>query len=245
MASSELLPQGENQVQRATRLIGSAIVRGDHAAEGLLPVEAEMCRTLGVGRNVLREAVKTLAGKGLLATARRAGTRVRPRREWHLLDPAVLAWAAEAAAVRAELLADLTQLRLMLEPEVAAAAARSATAGDSLRLLEAYEAMQRHARDPVRAVEADIAFHERLFEAAHNQLLGSLWRAFAVLLRANFDITIQAVGGYIRNLEVHGLVAEAVRAGDEGAARAAMQRLLANNEQDLAAMMRRDREGAS
>ena len=234
MASSE---PSESLAERATRLIGAAIVRGDHAPGGTLPVEAEMCRSLGVSRNVLREAVKTLAGKGFLRTVRRAGTIVQPRNAWNLLDPQVLAWSIETAAVRDGLLIELTQLRAIIEPEAAALAARHATATEIEQLLEACVAMERHAEDRDLAIEADVLFHERLFLASHNDLLVSLLRAFIVLLREDFALTMERVGGYIRNLEQHRTVAEAVARRNAKAARAAMRQLLANNEADLAAIL--------
>ena len=70
--------QPESLAERTAREIGSAIVGGDHAAGATLPVEADLARSLGVSRNVVREAVKTLAAKGLLRTNRRGGTVVLP-----------------------------------------------------------------------------------------------------------------------------------------------------------------------
>ena len=77
----------ESVTARIARTIGMAIARGDYAPGDTLPVEAELCRSLNVGRNVLREAVKTLAGKDLLRTVRRTGTIVLAKSQWNLLDP--------------------------------------------------------------------------------------------------------------------------------------------------------------
>jgi DNA-binding FadR family transcriptional regulator len=198
-----------------------------------------LCRSLNVGRNVLREAVKTLAGKDLLRTVRRTGTIVLPKSQWNLLDPEVLRWTLAAGSLRHDLLSELTQLRVMIEPEVAALAAKNATTTETLRLCEAYEAMRRHCNDSVLAIETDLHFHQCLFAGAHNQLVASLFRSFSVLLRANFELTLGSKGGFIRNLEQHGDVAEAVHRHDPDAARRAMLQLLANNEADLAEVMQR------
>ena len=48
---------------------------------------------LDVSRTVLREAIKVLAGKGLVESRPKTGTRVRPRAEWNFLDPDVLCLA--------------------------------------------------------------------------------------------------------------------------------------------------------
>jgi len=224
----------ENLTLRTANLIGKAIVAGDYPAGSTLPVESDMGRTFDVSRNILREAIKTLAGKGLLKTARRAGTLVLPTEKWNLLDPSVLAWTASTDALRGDLMRELTQLRVMIEPEVAALAAQNATTAQTLRLVEAYDAMERHQHHAARAIDADILFHRRLFEASHNRLVGSLLPAFTVLLRANFEFAVRAAGGFIRNLGEHRLIAEAVHARDAAAARAAMLQLLSKNETDLA-----------
>jgi DNA-binding FadR family transcriptional regulator len=234
----------ESVTARVARTIGMAIARGDYAPGANLPVEAELCRSLRVGRNVLREAVKTLAGKGLLRTVRRTGTVVQPKNQWNLLDPDVLRWTLAADALRYDLLLELTRLRAMIEPEVAAMAAKNATTTETLRLYEAYEAMRRHRNDSVLAIETDLRFHRCLFAGAHSQLVASLFRSFSVLLRANFELTLGSKGGYIRNLEQHGDVAEAVHRRDPDAARRAMLRLLANNEADLAEVMQRGGPGS-
>ena len=49
-----------------------------------------------MSRTVVREAIKVLAAKGLVESRPKVGTFVRPRRDWNLLDPDVLAWQIEA-----------------------------------------------------------------------------------------------------------------------------------------------------
>ena len=57
-----------------------------------LPPEPELEARFGVGRGVEREAIKTLAAKGLVSVRPRHGTQVLPRHEWSLLDRDVLSW---------------------------------------------------------------------------------------------------------------------------------------------------------
>jgi DNA-binding FadR family transcriptional regulator len=230
------LPGTGTLMERVACEIGRRIVAGEYPQGQQLPFEQSIATELGVGRNIVREAIKALVAKGLLKTLRRAGTTVQPKGQWNLLDPDVLDWNVSNAGNREALIAELTQLRRILEPEVAALAAQFASRADCLRLLEAYEAMERHINDPVRAIAADILFHERLFEATHNQLIQSLVKAFVVLLRSIFAVSIKNDGGFIRNLKEHLVVAEAVLAKDPEAARAAMRVLLGNNESDLLAM---------
>jgi DNA-binding FadR family transcriptional regulator len=115
-------------------------------------------------------------------------------------------------------------------------AARNATTGEALRLIEAFEQMEANADDEAEAIRADILFHQRLFEACHNQLLYSLVRTVIVVLKANFELSIKDGKGFIRNLEEHGEVADAVRRGDPEAARAAMLRILTTNAEGIELM---------
>jgi DNA-binding FadR family transcriptional regulator len=232
--------KGTSLVDSTARQIGMAIVSGEFGTKKPLPIEAEIMKRYRVSRNVVREAVKTLVGKGLLRTVRRAGTFVEPKQAWNLLDADVLAWTMTSPPLRASLLGQLTQLRFMIEPEVAALAATHATTTEILRISEAYEAMEHNRFDAEKAVNADIDFHQRLFDAAHNDLIRSLLPAFVTLLRSNFELTIHSANGYIRNLEEHRLIAEAVRSRDPDQARRAMHNLLHNNQEDISKMLSGD-----
>lgn len=227
------------KIKAVVDAIGSSIASGDRSPGEILATESAMCQQLNVGRNVLREGLKILAGKGLVRTVRRAGTSVLPQSQWNMLDPDVLRWILATENLRSEMLRELAELRRMIEPEVAALAAANATTTETLRLFECYEGMERFKDEPARAIEADISYHQRMFEAAHSPLLSSLFRAFVVLLRANFVITVNA--GYIDNLVEHRLAAEAIRDRNPDAARAAMLRLLDNNEVAMAKMTRASR----
>jgi DNA-binding FadR family transcriptional regulator len=224
--------QAENLAERAARVIGGAVVNGDHRPGAALPIEAELARTLVVSRNVVREAVKTLAAKGLLRTNRRGGTIVLPVLRWNLLDPQVIAWALAAQAHRAGALAELAQLAAMVLPEIAALAARHATTTQTLRLAEACEAIA--AADAARTVEAQIAFLVRLFDAARNRIAASLVPAFAALWRA---------APLRRNDAAYRAVAEAVQRRDGTAARQAMSELVAASETGTSAPRVRVRAG--
>ena len=223
-------PRGSTLVDGAVDWIGSRIIGGEFAPNSTLPVENEIAANLGVGRNVVREAVKILSDKRLLRTVRRRGMLVLPKAEWNSLDDHVIAWSLALEPLRDELLDELTVLRSMVEPEVAALAAQAATTTEVLRLFEAVELMELHASgDKAQAIEADIYFHRRMFEAAHNRILLGLMRPVFALLRANFASAIERDDGQHYYVEEHRLVAEAVRRKDPDGAHEAMRKLLRNN----------------
>ena len=119
------LPKGATRV--TVDALGSQIVTGRWEPGAKLPHEQELAAMFGVGRNVLREAVKVLGGKGLIITARRYGSRVRKKSEWNFFDTDVLSWRLSDQDGYARFLRDLTELRLCIEPRAAMLAAIHAT----------------------------------------------------------------------------------------------------------------------
>ena len=82
----------KNAHGQAVDRIGGAIVAGRYAVGATLPAEPLLCEELGVSRTVVREAVKSLAAKGLLVAGPKVGTRVLPADNWNWFDPDVVAW---------------------------------------------------------------------------------------------------------------------------------------------------------
>ena len=227
-------------LQRTVEAVGRAIVNGLHEPGSLLPVAETLAARHAVGRNIMREAIKILAEKRLLRTERRAGTSVLPESDWNFLDHEVIVWTLEKAEARDRIVDELSALRAIVEPEVAALAARSASAAQVLRLFDAVERMEGASTESA-TIEADVAFHERLFEATQNRLLFSLMRTVEAVLHANFELSLRVKHDIPQFLAEHRALAEAVRLRDAGRARAIMRDLLANNARHLASMRSMER----
>ena len=106
--------------------IGTRIVRGDYPPGTILPNEMEWAESFGVSRSVVREAIKTLMAKNLLASRQKVGSWVEPKEYWNLLDRDVLAWYAAAPNSRS-FLKSVQEFRRIIEPEAAALAAARRT----------------------------------------------------------------------------------------------------------------------
>src|SRR5215207_8016079 len=106
--------------------LGIRIVRGDLKPNEAFPNEADLGREFGASRSVIREAVKSLAAKGLLESRTRTGIRVLPPGQWNLLDLDVLGWRYGAMEPH-EFFRELFEIRLMIEPEASALAAERAS----------------------------------------------------------------------------------------------------------------------
>ncbi|MEO7248396.1 MAG: FadR/GntR family transcriptional regulator [Novosphingobium sp.] len=153
--------------------LGVAITSGRHAPGDTLEGEMEISERLHVSRTAYREAVRILAAKGMVESRQRTGTRILPRRSWHLLDPDVLAWSFETEPSEEFLLA-VFELRLIIEPEAAALAAVRRSSRDLSRMGYALEQMERHEQTSEIGRAADQQFHNLVLEASGNELLVSL-----------------------------------------------------------------------
>src|ERR1700676_1050670 len=133
------LTRSVSVVDRLVSALGRDIANGVWKPDETLPTEPELAHRFGAGRNAVREAVKILAAKGFVRTERRAGTIVRPESCWNLLAPEVLTWMLSSAANRDNLLDELSELRSIIAPTVAALAAPHASAMETLPICESYD----------------------------------------------------------------------------------------------------------
>ena len=165
--------------------LGYRISAGTYNEGETLPIEQELASSLKVGRNSLREAVKVLSGKGLLSTAPRSGTKVRPREDWNMLDPDVLKWHADPEIASDSFMLDLIELRRIIEPKAAELAAVRGTKEDVAAILAAYETMADSGADRQQRLAADIEFHTAVLKASHNDVLAHFKHAIATYLKAH------------------------------------------------------------
>jgi GntR family galactonate operon transcriptional repressor len=212
--------------------LGTAIARGEIEPGTVLPPEHELEARYGASRSVVREAVKTLAAKGLVSVRPRHGTHVRPPHEWSLLDQDVLGWLRNGHGLDRALLLALEEVRSIIEPGAAALAAERATDEDRLRIRAALAGMQNGQGSPEQAIAADKEFHLAILDATHNPVLRGFRGAIDVILTAVFDVAVAVFAG---NLPNHAAVARAIDTGDPVKARRAMERLLGFTQRHLSA----------
>ncbi len=216
--------------------LGREIAQGIIPAGAVLPPEHELEVRLGVGRGVVREAIKTLSGKGLVSVRPRHGTRVLPRSDWSLLDRDVLNWLVGQDKPDRELLLAVQEVRLIIEPAAAALAAARATKKDLQRINAALEAMQ-SSDNQVSATAADKAFHLAILDATHNPVLQGFRGAIDTILSAVFVVAVDSVDGWFDdNLPNHAIAARAIEEGNAKKARHAMEQVLGFTESKLSSL---------
>ncbi len=113
---------GRNLHEKIANVLGLGIIGGETPPGALLPTEVELCGRLSVSRSALREAFQLLSAKRLIQSRQKVGTAVRPRADWNMLDPEVLAWHLQAAPTDA-FVSGLFEVRKIVEPSAAALAA--------------------------------------------------------------------------------------------------------------------------
>jgi DNA-binding FadR family transcriptional regulator len=236
MTLSKPRPRQTFQQELATR-IGRDICAGRIAPGQTLPPESALCEQFGVSRIVVREAVKSLAAKGLLEVRRKTGTAVLPRERWHLFDPDVISWYASAATVDERYVGDLMELRRVVEPAVARLAANRATPADRTAIRTAFNAMIKAAPGAKEYVPADLAFHAAILTACHNQFLQQMQSALAVILETSFRISSRVPQGPVKSLSLHEDLCVGIEKGDPVAAERATLALIERAESDLAAVV--------
>ena len=202
--------------------LGSRIIRGDLKPGDPFPNEADLGREFGASRSVIREAVKSLAAKGLLESRTRTGIRVLPASHWNLLDLDVLGWRYAAMEPHA-FFRELFEIRRMIEPEASALAAERATAEDIDAIDEAYKAMESAEKTTEAAIMADLDFHRAILSVAHNDLLLQMGKLIGVGLLVSYRISTDP---YMVFLARHKDVLTAIRRRRPAAARRMMDRLL-------------------
>jgi DNA-binding FadR family transcriptional regulator len=189
--------------------IGEAIVGGRYAVGCTLPPEPLLCDEFGVSRTVVREAVKSLAAKGLLVAGPKVGTRVLPSDNWNWFDPDVVAWQTHAGLTH-EFLRDLQELRRVIEPAAVHMAAERATARDLAEIEAAYAGMRQAIEQGGDYVASDLRFHQGLLRAGGNRMMVQMSKAIGALLRTSFEVSTTLLDGPASSLPLHRAVLDAV-----------------------------------
>jgi len=214
--------------------LGCEIAQGIIPAGTVLPPEHDLEVRFGVGRGVVREAIKTLSGKGLVSVRPRHGTHVLPRRDWSLLDRDVLNWLVGQDRPQRELLLAIQEVRSIIEPAAAELAATRATRKDRQRINAALEAMEA-SYDQATSTAADKAFHLAILDATHNPVLQGFRGAIDTILSAVFVVAVDSVDGWFEeNISNHAATARAIEAGDATKARKAMAKVIGYTQSQLA-----------
>ena len=214
--------------EQIVQQIEASVLDGTLKPGDQLPAERELAQRLGVSRTAVREAVKALREKGLVEAYSGRGTFITDgtshaaRQSFDLM---VKIGQQEGSP-------HLAELRLILEPGIAALAAARIEEEHLSAMREAVAVMDRSQKDPQAYIEADLDFHLALAEAAGNPLILSLIDSIVGLLREQRLKIFNVEGGPQRGQFHHKRILEAMERGDAETARSAMRAHLEQVRQD-------------
>lgn len=159
--------------------IRKQIIAGKLKANDQLPTEAELTKSLGVGRSTLREAVKILIHSGLIRVQQGVGMFVEETRS--IKEP----FTQRLQSADNE---DLDEVRKLLEMKIAEKAAMKRTKADIQKIKQALELRKQMAdiNNLTGCVEADIEFHSAIASASKNEILSELYHTLSVHLKKWF-----------------------------------------------------------
>jgi GntR family transcriptional regulator, transcriptional repressor for pyruvate dehydrogenase complex len=205
--------------EQIVQQIEDSITSGELKEGDQLPAERELAQQFGVSRTAVREAVKTLREKGLVEAYPGRGTFITngtARSIQQTLDRMIRSGQAEGTV-------HLTEVREILEPEIAALAAQRVDEEMLSAMREAIAVMDAARKDSEAFIEGDLDFHLALAEAAGNPLILSLIDSIVGLLREQRTRTYFVEGGPERGQYHHRRILEAIEHRDAVGAKEAMR----------------------
>lgn len=193
-------------------------IRSQQWAVGMkLPSEPELAELFDVSRATVRSAVKSLQLSGVLRSRGGSGT--------YVADSAPLVLETrELASVMADpqKLYALVEARYILEPQLAALAAKNATAEEIGQLFEILRTMEQN-QDRHSLMTHGYRFHQAVAEYAHNQVLFGFYQSAASQLRGLRVLDSLTLETFLEGINEHKAIAKAISEGDDALAKQLMR----------------------
>lgn len=216
------LVHGGSLSRQVSQQLEDIIAREEIPVGDKLPPENTLCEMFSVSRTVIREAITHLKSQGLVETRRGIGTRVlRAIPENRMPEKKIQLRTIED-------ILNILELRLTIEPEVAALAASRHDEEDRQRLVKLHEEFVQACQYATQARDEDLAFHAAIAQATHNPAfvtiyeqwdVGTIPRAKLMSVQADSQTTHQYLEKVSRE---HADILEAILTRDAKAANAAM-----------------------
>lgn len=215
----EPIPDNRALSEKIISQISDALISGEIHPGDRLPPERELAEQFGVSRTVIRDAVKTLAGRGILQVRRGAGIFVTTSEE-NMLG------RMDSIPLRGAGLRDLFEMRKALEAQGAEWAAQRRSAHHVERLRNILEYAREHSEEPDVLSERDAKFHVAIAEASQNLVAVRVMLTLLDLLDNARHESLSIPGRAQLSLEQHERILQEIEARDpEGARRAMMDHL--------------------
>lgn len=204
-------------VDQALEQLRLRIAQGVWAVGERLPTEPELCAELGISRNTVREAMRVLAFSGLIEIRQGDGSYLRS-----MTDP-----LGTMRALSHCTLGQAQETRQILEVEAIGLAAQRRTASDLRALRTALDTSAVLYQGDLEAyISADLAFHQRLVDAAHNPALSELYQYFSAIVGAQLRQTLNLSPRRQAVFDLHVALLDAVEQQDPERAKSLCRQLI-------------------
>ncbi len=191
-----------------------------------IPNEYELAERFGVGRSTIREAVKGLVSRGILEVRRGSGTYVINTNTL-AEDPLGLGRIED----KYKMALDLFEVRLMIEPEIAALACKNASEKELDRLKRLCNETEQLYRGGHNHISKDIEFHTCIAQCSKNQVVETLVPVINTAVYTFANLTHRLLKE--ETLETHRAITDAICKRDSVGARCAMMMHLTYNRQTI------------
>lgn len=200
--------------QAAEKLV-NYIVDNDLKPSDKIPNEFELAQLLEVGRSTIREAIKLLISKNILEIKRGSGTFVSEK-HGIVEDPLGLMFVKD----RKKLAMDLLDIRFMLEPKIAAMAAKNATKEQIEELQQQCNKVAELFEQGVNHLEEDVKLHKMIAACSGNSVVENLIPIINSSVILSGNITFRKLKR--ETIETHQKIVDAIAIHDEDGAKYAM-----------------------
>src|SRR5215469_14033310 len=224
--------RSSNLAQQVVTNISSLIESGMLAPGEKLPRESEIVRQEGVSRTVVREAISKLQALGLVATRHGVGT--------FICEPAERGgFGIDRIAINsADDILAMLELRIAIETEAAALAAKRRSDNHLNAMRRAMESFKEEIHSGRGAVDADFQFHLTIARASGNRyflkIITTLGSRMIPRARFHIDEHQRPQQEYLVRIDhEHEDIYNAILRADPEASRAALRNHLSNSRERL------------
>lgn len=204
----------EDVAKQIARYITDNLQPGDK-----LPPERQLADILQVSRSSVRDAIRTLELMGMVEPRQGAGTVVREAPA----HPAVTS-ISSVLMLKRKSIAELLDVRKMLEPPLAARAATNASDEELAEMEDILKRQQQKVMRGETAIEEDTEFHYAIALSANNDVILKVLDVLMDLLRDTRERSLQVEGRIQKSFAGHEQILAALKRRDPKGAQAAMLR---------------------
>ena len=199
------------------RQVKALIADGRLTSGDRLPPERELAERFRVSRTSVREALRALQSRGLIEIRAGEGAFVQDVSVEALIEPLALVILPHREAV-----GELFEARRLLEPAIAALAARRASREEIAEMERILGEQAREVAGGRTGMTQDSALHAAIAAAAHNRAIVRIVNALVDLLGQSREESLLTRGRPKRSHQDHRRILGAIRRRDEDGARRAM-----------------------